>query len=63
VGKTIRIVSYDPAWPRRFEEERRRLEDVFHGVPVRIEHVGSTAVPGLGAKPVIERVLAEGGGR
>jgi GrpB-like predicted nucleotidyltransferase (UPF0157 family) len=50
----IVLVPYDPDWPRRFEEERRALADVFSGIDAAIEHVGSTAVPGLGSKPVID---------
>jgi GrpB-like predicted nucleotidyltransferase (UPF0157 family) len=51
----IRLVTYDPAWPRRFAEERALLEvalDPWLDGP--IEHIGSTAVPGLTAKPVID---------
>lgn len=47
------IVPYDPEWPRRFDEERGVLAAVFAGEAV-VEHIGSTAVPGLGAKPVID---------
>ena len=54
------LVPYDPCWPRRFEEERGVLDEVFTGVPVRIEHIGSTAVPGLGAKPIIDILLGVG---
>ena len=50
----VTIVPYDPAWPRRFEEERRALAACFAGSEAVIEHVGRTAVPGLGAKPVID---------
>jgi GrpB-like predicted nucleotidyltransferase (UPF0157 family) len=51
----IRIVSYDPAWPARFEEERHALACAISGyVTGTIEHVGSTAVPGLAAKAVID---------
>jgi GrpB-like predicted nucleotidyltransferase (UPF0157 family) len=48
------VVPYDPDWPCRFDEERRVLAAVFAGTEAVIEHVGSTAVPGLGAKPVID---------
>jgi GrpB-like predicted nucleotidyltransferase (UPF0157 family) len=51
---TIAIVPYDPAWPREFERERARLQAELGGVALRIEHNGSTAVPGLAAKPVID---------
>jgi GrpB-like predicted nucleotidyltransferase (UPF0157 family) len=51
----IEVVPYDPGWPVRFERIRGELADALGGVPVRaIEHVGSTAVPGLAAKPVID---------
>jgi GrpB-like predicted nucleotidyltransferase (UPF0157 family) len=54
-GKPIVIAEYDPAWPRRFERERDLILATC-GVAafVRIEHMGSTAVPGLGAKPIID---------
>jgi len=50
----VRIVPYDPAWPERFEEERARLASAIADQVVGIHHVGSTAVPGLEAKPVID---------
>jgi GrpB-like predicted nucleotidyltransferase (UPF0157 family) len=53
----VTIVPYDPDWPRRFEEERQVLAAVFAGGSAHIEHVGSTAVPGLGAKPVIDVLI------
>ncbi len=54
-GRPIVIAEYDAAWVRRFEEERAMIlracgRDAF----VRIEHVGSTAVPRLAAKPIID---------
>ncbi len=53
----VTIVPYDPDWPRRFDEERRVLTAVFAGAEAVIEHIGSTAVPGLGAKPVIDIIV------
>jgi GrpB-like predicted nucleotidyltransferase (UPF0157 family) len=50
----VRIVPYDPAWPERFVQEAARLWQALAGVAVRIDHVGSTAVPGLAAKPIID---------
>lgn len=51
----ITVVDYDPVWPRTFEALRRRYEVALKGVTiVAIEHVGSTSVPGLAAKPVID---------
>jgi GrpB-like predicted nucleotidyltransferase (UPF0157 family) len=55
VNAPVEVVAYDPAWPSRFEEERAVLEDLLaHWLVADIEHVGSTAVPGLAAKPVID---------
>jgi GrpB-like predicted nucleotidyltransferase (UPF0157 family) len=48
----LSLAAYDPSWPARFEEERRRLAGMLPGA--RIEHVGATAVPGLAARPVID---------
>ncbi len=56
----IVIVSYDPAWPQRFAELRQRLARALAAVTSSIEHVGSTAVPGLAAKPVIDIDVALG---
>lgn len=50
----IRIVDYDPDWPRRFGDEAALLRAQLGAQAMRIEHVGSTSVPGLGAKPVID---------
>jgi GrpB-like predicted nucleotidyltransferase (UPF0157 family) len=47
------IVPYDPEWPRRFQEERAILEEIF-AAPIVIEHIGSTSVPGLGGKPIVD---------
>ncbi len=48
------VVPYDEAWPSLFEEERARIERAIGPWVEEIEHVGSTAVPGLAAKPVID---------
>ena len=50
----IYIAEYDPEWPELFDAEARRLREALDGVALRIDHVGSTAVPGLAAKPVID---------
>src|SRR4051794_8135573 len=52
---TIVIADYDPAWPARFGRERQRIEAALgKGAAIRVEHIGSTAVPGLAAKPIID---------
>src|SRR5579872_2112267 len=53
----IRIVEWDPAWPQWFEEASQRMQAVLGERALRIEHAGSTSVPGLCAKPVIDIVL------
>jgi GrpB-like predicted nucleotidyltransferase (UPF0157 family) len=51
----VNVVLYDPAWPATFETLRNELARALATVPVvAIEHVGSTSVPGLAAKPVID---------
>ena len=50
----IRLVAYDPAWPARFEAEAAAIGAAFGPLALRIDHVGSTSVPALEAKPVID---------
>lgn len=50
----ILIAPYDPAWPAMFEAERARLKEAIGQWAITIEHVGSTTVPGLAAKPIID---------
>ncbi len=52
--ESVIIVPYDSAWPRFFQQEHAMLARVFAGSETAIEHIGSTAVPGLGSKPVID---------
>lgn len=53
----VEIVAYDPGWPERFEEEKKRLLALFPGLIRRVEHFGSTAVPGLAAKPIVDLLI------
>jgi GrpB-like predicted nucleotidyltransferase (UPF0157 family) len=54
----IVIVEYDPRWSTLFEEEAARVwEALGNDLVVKIEHIGSTAVPGLAAKPVIDLMV------
>ncbi len=52
--RSYAIGPYDDAWPVRFEAEAARIRTVLGEQVVRLEHVGSTAVPGLAAKPVVD---------
>jgi GrpB-like predicted nucleotidyltransferase (UPF0157 family) len=53
----VTLVDYRPDWPARFEAAADELRAVFEGHAVQVEHVGSTAVVGLCAKPVIDILL------
>jgi len=53
----INIVDYDPQWPRLFEREADRVQATLGDRVLLIEHVGSTSVPGLAAKPRIDVLL------
>ena len=50
----LAILPYDPAWPAAFEAEAERLRQALGPIALRIDHNGSTSVPGLAAKPVID---------
>jgi GrpB-like predicted nucleotidyltransferase (UPF0157 family) len=52
--REIVIAEYDPAWPARYEALARAIREALGGTLLRIEHVGSTSVPGLAAKPIID---------
>lgn len=54
----ITLVDYDPAWPERFAVEASRIRDALGARAAAIEHAGSTSVPGMAAKPVVDMVLA-----
>lgn len=54
LSKPIVIADYDSQWPVLYEQERRQLVSVLAPILVQIEHIGSTAVPGLAAKPIID---------
>ena len=53
----VTLVEYDAEWPRLYEREERRIRGVLGDAVVAIEHTGSTSVPGLAAKPIIDIVL------
>jgi len=53
----IELHEYDPSWPRVYEREEARIRAALGDRVVRLEHVGSTSVPGLAAKPVVDVAL------
>jgi GrpB-like predicted nucleotidyltransferase (UPF0157 family) len=56
-GGSIVVSEYDPAWPSMFEQERAAVLAVLGQSVLVIEHIGSTAVPGLAAKPIIDLLV------
>ncbi len=55
--RRVEVVAYDPAWPVLFEREAAVLREVFGAEVVAIHHMGSTAVSGLRAKPIVDILL------
>jgi len=54
---SIVVFDYDPNWPAMFEEERARVREALGSCALVIEHMGSTAVPGLPSKPIIDLLV------
>jgi len=58
---TVTLVDYDPEWPAWFAREAARIRDALGDAALAVEHVGSTSVPGLAAKPIIDIVVVPAG--
>ena len=54
MDQEFQIVSYNPAWPSQFEAEAVRIREALGSLAVRIDHNGSTSIPGIAAKPIID---------
>ena len=54
--RVVEVVPYDPAWPARFEAEAAHIRAALGDTLIGIEHIGSTSVPGLAAKPIIDMI-------
>ena len=52
--REIKIVDYDPEWPKKFEKHAKIIVDALGINALRVEHIGSTSVPGFVAKPIID---------
>jgi GrpB-like predicted nucleotidyltransferase (UPF0157 family) len=55
--RRLHLAEYDPAWPGRYEAEREAIEGALGDLVVEVHHIGSTAVPGLVAKPIVDILL------
>lgn len=56
-SSSIVVVDYDPSWPERFRRESAKIQTALGGAVRKIEHIGSTSVPGLAAKPIVDILL------
>lgn len=56
-GGSIVVRDHDPTWSAMFEQERARVHGALGSMVITIEHMGSTAVPGLAAKPIIDLLV------
>lgn len=54
----VTVCPYDKSWPEEYEKEKKILENILKGFDFRIEHIGSTSIPGLSAKPIIDIAIA-----
>lgn len=57
MSKRVIVVDYDPGWPEHFEALAAPIRQALQGLDFEIEHVGSTSVPGLAAKPIIDMTI------
>jgi GrpB-like predicted nucleotidyltransferase (UPF0157 family) len=56
-GRKVEVVPYNPIWNEKFLQEAEKLQEVFGRLATRIHHIGSTSVPGLAAKPIIDILI------
>jgi len=57
LNSTIYLAPYDPGWPALYERLAKQVREALGDVVLQLEHVGSTSVPGLSAKPIIDMLL------
>ena len=57
IDEPIVIVPYDPSWPAQFDDECRRIAPALGDVATGVEHFGSTAVPGMAGKPIVDLLV------
>ena len=57
MARIIQVTPYDPSWPHLYRQEARQIANVFFDQVILIHHIGSTAIPGIKAKPIIDMLL------
>ena len=60
MDEVLQLAPYDPDWPKDFQDERERIAEALGALALRIDHHGSTSVPGLLAKPIIDIQMSVG---
>ena len=55
--RKIEVVNYDSRWPILFAQEQQQISKIINGLAIKIEQIGSTAVPNLAAKPIIDILI------
>ena len=55
---TVKVEEYNEKWKEMFSKEKENLEKIFGDIALQIEHIGSTSIPGLSAKPIIDILVA-----
>jgi GrpB-like predicted nucleotidyltransferase (UPF0157 family) len=55
--RAVEIVNYDPTWPHKFAAHAGRVHAALGPAALRVEHIGSTSVPGLAAKPIVDMLV------
>ncbi|MDJ0269542.1 MAG: GrpB family protein [Aigarchaeota archaeon] len=58
MDRRIKLVDYNALWPEMYREEKRRIMEKVGHLIVDVEHIGSTAIPGMKAKPIIDIMIA-----
>lgn len=56
-NRSYEISDHNPAWKEMFDIESRKIKEIFGDVALRVEHIGSTSIPGLSAKPTIDMLV------
>ena len=56
--KTVKLVDHNPKWLKAFKDEKKQLQEIFGVDVLGVEHVGSTAIPGIKAKPIMDLMVA-----
>lgn len=57
IDEPVHIVPYDDQWPKSFEQEKERLKRALNKQYLEFEHIGSTSVPELSSKPIIDMMI------